>query len=220
METKTATENGMAGKTGAQSITNDRDFVLPDMPPGTIRLDIACGQQKKSGFLGIDRAGDADIVHDLTCYPWPIETGSVYEAHCAHYVEHLGDLLSIENGQIVRRDGLIAFMEELYRIMIPGGLVRITCPYYTSGRAWQDPTHRRAMTNLSMKYFDQTWLRQAKVDHYAIKADFESINTILVFTPEWESRAEEVKLYHAIHAWNVVDDVVYVLRAVKPIRSA
>jgi hypothetical protein len=39
-----------------------------------MNLDIACGQNKADGWVGIDIAADthADIVHDLLSFPWPI----------------------------------------------------------------------------------------------------------------------------------------------------
>ncbi len=210
---------------GVRSITTDPDFVMPEVHADALRLDLACGQQKRKGFLGVDISGDADIVCDLSKFPWPFETSSVYEINCAHYIEHLGEILEIDTTdssrgpQIKRKDALIAFMEEVYRILIPLGTANITGPYYASQRAWQDPTHRRPLTPLTMSYFDQVWLKLAKVDHYDIQCDFESVNKVLCFSPEYEPRAEEAKVWAATHEWNVVDDIMWVLRAHKPMRT-
>jgi hypothetical protein len=61
-----------------------------------VKLDIACGQAKKEGFIGVDiaRLPGVDIVHDLEQFPWPFDDNSIEEARCSHYVEHTKDLLN------------------------------------------------------------------------------------------------------------------------------
>src|SRR5437588_706100 len=103
------------------------------MPPTPLKLDIACGRRKRPGFTGIDIAHlpEVDIVHDLERFPWPVESESVGEAFCSHYIEHTPNLMQ--------------FMNELYRVMKRGAVCTILAPYYTSIGAWQDPTHTRAI---------------------------------------------------------------------------
>ena len=56
-----------------------------------IKLDIACGQRKQAGYVGIDIAAceGVDVVHNLNHYPWPVEGESVTDAYCSHYIEHI-----------------------------------------------------------------------------------------------------------------------------------
>lgn len=189
---------------GRSSITLDEDFSLPETPPGLIRLDLACGQQKRKGFIGVDIVSSlADITWDLIQYPWPFDDNSVFEINCAHYIEHVNDLEK--------------FMKECYRIMTPLGLVTLNGPYYTSVRATQDYTHVRQLNEITMKYFDQIWLKASSLDKiYVHGVDFESINTVFLYTNEWASRAEEARLYALKHYWNVADDIMYILRCHKP----
>lgn len=109
----------------------------------TLRLDLACGEIKKEGFVGVDIAPlpGVDIVHDLAKFPWPFQDQSVDEVIVSHYVEHAPDL--------------IAFMNELYRITKPGAKVCITGPYYSSIRCWQDPTHVQALSEETFSYFNK-----------------------------------------------------------------
>ena len=85
----------------------------------TLKLDLGCGRHKREGFLGVDSSPDcgADVVHDLNVIPWPFEDASVDEVNCSHFLEHL--------------DGAerIVFMNELYRVMKPGGLLSIQMGY-------------------------------------------------------------------------------------------
>jgi len=202
---------GIKGE-GRQSITADPEFTLPETPEGMLRLDLACGKAKREGFIGIDhknlssqyKVGEFKQV-DLEQYPWPFEDNSVYEIHCSHYVEHVTDLK--------------AFMEEVYRILMPKGSISMQGPYWANVRCWQDFTHKRALTDNTMKYFDQTWLKANGLEHYDVKADFESINTVYMFSEEWKPRADEAKIYALKHYINVCDDIQYILRVVKPMRS-
>ena len=92
----------------------------------TVKLDLACGQRKQEGFIGVDISPQegVDVVIDLEKYPWPFEDNSVDEVHCAHFIEHLNDFSG--------------FFNELYRIMKVGAEANISCPYFTSIRNVQD----------------------------------------------------------------------------------
>lgn len=182
----------------AQMLTCDEDFKKPDVG-NLLRLDLACGQHKKEGFLGVDlHSEQADIKHDLGVFPWPFEDCSVYEIHCSHYVEHVKDL--------------VAFMEEIYRVLMPLGTIRIICPYYTSVRAWQDPTHVRPITEITFDYFDPDKQKMMGVDHYFGKANFEVLHRRYYLNPEWEHRAEEVQMWALRHYFNVCADIEFQLR--------
>ena len=84
-----------------------------------LRLDLACGSNKQPGFTGVDvrDVEGVDIVHDLEKFPWPFEDESVGLAIASHYIEHLKPWLSI------------AFMDEVWRILIPGGTFCASTPY-------------------------------------------------------------------------------------------
>lgn len=186
----------------------DEEFsMIKEAPPGLIRLDLACGQSKREGFTGVDiKPGCSDLSFDLMKSNWPIADNSVYEVYCSHFVEHVSDLRT--------------FMSEVYRVLCPHGIASIIGPYYSSERAWQDFTHVRALTQLTFRYFDQTWLKQTKLDHYEVDVDFEPINVALIFDPSWAPRGDEAKAWAMKHYINVVSDIKYVLRAIKPIRSS
>lgn len=163
-----------------------------------MKLDIACGQRKKEGFTGIDIAElpEVDIVHDLNVYPWPIESESVEEVSCEHYIEHTLCLMK--------------FLNELHRVMKPGAKAHIVAPYYTSMRAFQDPTHVRMITEATFVYFNKAWRVDQKLEHYPITADFDYIFAYGV-APEWANRSEETRAFAIRHYWNVVADIIVTL---------
>ncbi len=163
-----------------------------------IRINVACGQIKMDGFIGIDKAKtDAtDIIHDLETYPWPIEDNSVDEILCSHFVEHVKDL--------------IKFVDEMHRIMKQGAKATIIAPYYANMRAIQDPTHVRSICEATFLYFNEGWRKANKLEHYSIASDFDFSYGYSV-SPEWTNRSEEARVFAMKHYINVINDIHVVL---------
>lgn len=109
-----------------------------------MKLDIACGGNKQSGFTGIDirNLEGVDIVHDLELFPWPIKSGIVVTAIASHYIEHIKPWFSID------------FMNEVWRILVTGGTFCAVTPYPGSRGFWQDPTHCNGWNEATFQYFD------------------------------------------------------------------
>lgn len=157
------------------------------------KIDIACGQNKQPGFYGIDIAGDADLIYDLSRYPWTFaEDNSIDELFCSHYIEHVDDL--------------IAFMDECWRILRVGGTMTVIAPYYSSVRCWQDPTHKHAISEMSFLYYNKGWRDANKLDHYPIKSDFDFVYGY-VLSDEWANRSQEAQQFAVKHYINVVNDI-------------
>lgn len=169
-----------------------------------MKLDIACGQNTRQGFKGVDIAPGkgVDFVWDLDKFPWePFKDNSVEEVHCSHYLEHTTDIMK--------------FMDEIWRICEDGAKVTFISPYYTSMRAWQDPTHKRAISEATFLYFNKEWREQNKLTHYPIKSNFKGERMIVFFAPPWDKKTEEARQFAQQHYWNVVSDILIELRVVK-----
>jgi len=162
------------------------------------KLNLACGQNKIEGYFGIDykQTEGVDAVMDLEWFPWSIESESAEDIICSHYVEHTPDL--------------IAFMDEVYRILIPGGKIKVIAPYYTSIRCWQDPTHKRAISEATFLYFNKAWRDTNRLDHYGIKSDFDFTYGYDI-AQDWVSRSQESRDFAMRHYWNVINDIHVVL---------
>jgi len=171
-----------------------------------LKLDLACGNSKKEGFKGIDiaKTDSTDYVFDLTKYPWPIESDSVEEINCSHYVEHIPHDINNPNDS---RDGLIQFMDEIYRILKPKGKVSIQVPYLTSVRAFQDPTHRRFICKESFQYFNQEWLKAWNLEHYNIKSNFDVTYSYFI-NNELVLKSKEIREHAFNKEWNAIDDLL------------
>jgi hypothetical protein len=178
-----------------------------------IKLDLGSGPNPKEGFLGVDirHFGDAKdskvgLVHDLRT-PWPWTDGQVEEAHCSHFLEHLTGLERVH------------FVNELYRVLIPGGKCLLVTPHWASTRAYGDYTHQwPPVSEFWFYYLNAEW-RTANAPHNDLYAcDFEATWGYSLH-PQIASRNQEYQ-QHALTFWReAAQDMVCTLvkRAAKPV---
>lgn len=97
-----------------------------------MNLDLGCGPNKKEGFTGVDRIAFEGVDHvcNIGVDPLPFGDGTVEEAHASHFVEHL------------TAQERINLVNELYRVLKPGGKATIITPHWASARAYGDLTHQ------------------------------------------------------------------------------
>jgi SAM-dependent methyltransferase len=148
---------------------------------GGIQLDVGCGATKQpGGYVGMDyRALDGvDIVHNVLTYPWPLPDESVIRAICSHLVEHIPPhppdprlasfvQLMIDKGAITEEEAgaslgdwrdstprFIRFMNEVWRVLKPGGQFAVMLPHGYSPGQLQDPSHCNPSNEATWAYFD------------------------------------------------------------------
>ena len=133
-------------------MTTDINALINEM--SGIRLDIGCGQNKQDGFVGLDvrELPGVEIVHDVNVHPWPLPDECVLVAMCSHLVEHIPPTVITPDGST--RFPFVEFMDELWRVMKPGGKVMISHPHGTSQGFLQDPTHVNSLNEATWAYFD------------------------------------------------------------------
>jgi len=165
-----------------------------------VKLDLACGQRKIEGYLGVDKyeTGCTDIVHDLLVYPWPFEDNSVDEVVCVHFLEHIPGRERPK------------FMDELWRVMKVGGKVIFSVPPWNSERAYQDYTHEwPPLTPSSFAYWDREWREKMGLTHgdYEMKCNFRC-QLGANMAEDWKSRAYEVQQFSAKYYVNTSTDLI------------
>jgi SAM-dependent methyltransferase len=113
-------------------------FDLLPTGPGPI-LDIGCGSAKVAGATGLDISPDtdADIVHDLDTFPYPIEDSSFDQLLLQDVIEHLREPIRV--------------FEELHRIARPGARIQLRTPHFSSVLAYGDPTHRHYFSTVAIR---------------------------------------------------------------------
>lgn len=82
---------------------------------------------------GVDVQADLNEPLDL------LPTGSVEAVHCRHLLEHI--------------DNLLPLLEELHRVVRPGGEIDIRVPHFSNPYGYSDPTHVRFFGLYSFFYF-------------------------------------------------------------------
>ncbi len=179
-----------------------------------LRLSLACGNRKPDGFKGVDIAKTeaADYVQDLLTFPWSqFADNSVDEIECSHFIEHIPH----GNGY---NDPFFQFFDEIHRILKPAefdpsnpnipirGFAHVVSPYYSSMRAWQDPTHQRAISEASFLYLNKQWRVDNLLEHYPVHCDFD-FSYGYALDPALQNRNQDMQGF-AIHNYiNAVNDI-------------
>lgn len=104
-------------------------------------LDVGCGDAKVEGAIGLDccELPGVDIVHDLTNYPWPIEDNKFDKVYLNNLIEHLPDTIKV--------------MEEVHRVLKPGGEVIISVVYWNHKHSISDPQHVSFFNEVTWEFF-------------------------------------------------------------------
>jgi SAM-dependent methyltransferase len=133
-----------------------------------VKLDLGCGKNKVPGAIGVDVAPveGVDVVADFN-WGLPFADSSVDEVHCSHVLEHVPHFL--------------AFMEEIWRVLRPGGRAYIRFPHASSSfHTWKDPTHYRPLLVATFHYFD-TATEDGYLYGYYSRARFRIVRSRLRF---------------------------------------
>ncbi len=121
------------------------------------KLNIGCGLDFLPNCTNHDLTKfdkRVDIAHDLNVMPWPWESNTFDEVIAKSVLEHLVP-------------DLVQTLDEIHRILKPGGLVTLKLPYWRSDIAWQDPTHRWKFSLMSFEQFDPGTKRGKEYAHYS-----------------------------------------------------
>jgi SAM-dependent methyltransferase len=130
-----------------------------------LKLNLGSGIQPRPGYINVDLRTTArpDIIADLNHFPYPFARSAFEEVLALDVVEHLSDVTR--------------FMEEVHDLLVPGGLLEITTPHFSSANSYTDPTHRHHFGFFSFDYFTP----DSKYSFYS-RASFAIENKTVVFT--------------------------------------
>jgi hypothetical protein len=119
------------------------------------------------------------------------------EIHCSHFFEHVPGKM---RGK---------WVDEMYRILAPGGKVTVITPYFQSVRATQDYTHEwLPVSPNTYLYFNKKWREDNKLTHghYDLKCDFDFTYGYSL-SGAWASKSEETRNFGILHYNGVIDDL-------------
>lgn len=106
-----------------------------------IKLNLGGGLRPLPGYYHLDLVDlpGVDIQADLNEPLDKLPDGSVDAIHCRHLLEHI--------------DNFLPLLEELHRVVRPGGEIDIRVPHFSNPYGYSDPTHVRFFGLYSFFYF-------------------------------------------------------------------
>jgi SAM-dependent methyltransferase len=122
-------------------------------------LDLGCGQNPRNPFqmeeiYGIDIREDIDsriFMADLAIEPIPFDSNFFDGVSAFDFIEHMPRVIYAPG----RRFCFVELMNEIYRVLKPGGLFYSFTPAFPASAAWRDPTHVNIITEETYPlYFD------------------------------------------------------------------
>ena len=142
---------------------------------GRKTLDIGCGKNPRNPFgsdlvYGVDLSADLDnriSAADLVSEPIPFSTAEFDFVTAFDFLEHIPRVAYLP----ARAFPFVNLMNEIWRVLKPGGLFLSVTPAYPFLSAFDDPTHVNFITiNTFPKYFDNRF-RYAAI--YGFRGSFE-----------------------------------------------
>ncbi len=111
------------------------------------KLNFGAGQDIKEDCVNLDMGGypRIDVVWNLNKLPLPFRDNEFEEILAYNILEHVN---------------YVPLMEELYGILKPGGVIKITVPHFTYVEAYADPTHINRFSFLTFSYFVKGGIRE------------------------------------------------------------
>lgn len=140
---------------------------------GLACLDLGAAHAKPGAYLGVDMRPDrgVDIVARLP-EPVPLPDGSVGVIRAVDFFEHVADK--------------VALINELHRLLAPGGVIVSQTPSTDGRGAFQDPTHVAFYNENSFWYYtDENYTRYVP----EIRARFQVSRLHTHFPSEWHRQA-------------------------------
>lgn len=130
----------------------------PSPLQGPVRLNLGCGRDVRdgrAGWVNVDIAPlkGVDVVCDLAEPPYPFAAAAADHVLMSHVLEHLEDTVTV--------------LEEVHRILRPGGTAEVVVPHFRHRNAFTDPTHRRFFTEESMDYFTDEGHGPRRLNYYS-----------------------------------------------------
>lgn len=104
------------------------------------KLNLGCGTDIKEEWVNLDSSPlpGVDVVHDIATLHLPFGDEEFDEILCQDILEHLD---------------YVPVLQDLHRILKPGGTLTIRVPHFTSKHNFIDPTHQRLFSVNTFDFF-------------------------------------------------------------------
>jgi len=175
----------------------------------TKHLDLGCGSVPRNPYQR-DEMYAVDLVvpegsdplrfrkANLSLEPIPFPDNTFDSVSAFDFFEHVPRILNkTENGRGTRFP-FIELMDEIHRVLQPGGHLYALTPAYPSPEAFQDPTHVNTITDGTWRYFcgEAPMARM-----YGFGGTFQLLRNEWALHPEAFSASAELKLLRRLKRW-------------------
>lgn len=137
---------------------------------GKIILELGGGPNKKLDRINIDlvEAEGVDFVFDLENGLPFLPNNSIDEIHSSSFFEHISRFEFL--------------MEEIYRVLKPGGNLFVFVPHFSNPYFYSDPTHKRFFGLYTFSYFSKSHFPyRRKVPKFYNSCDFRIKKQKIIF---------------------------------------
>ena len=151
-------------------------------------LDLGCGSNPHNPYNAVQLFG-CDLKHpegvhnvsfvdfktaDLAFEDIPFQDGTFDSVSAINFLEHIPR--QVAYGHLQTRNSFIELMNEIHRVLKPGGRFFAVSPVYPHSDAFTDPTHVNFITRFSHRYFV---LPSLTADQYGFTGKFKEINVVV-----------------------------------------
>lgn len=122
----------------------------------TVSIDLGSGPFPRNPYNAIEvwgvdlEPGMMTKAADLAVAPIPFPDGYADYVTAYDFLEHIPRVLYVDG---VRRLPFVALMQDVWRVLKPGGLFRAHTPCYPAPEVFVDPTHCNPITEGTVSYF-------------------------------------------------------------------
>jgi SAM-dependent methyltransferase len=139
-----------------------RNVQGPFAPPARPRLHLGCGRKILDGYVNVDVVDGPGV--DLVC---DVARGIPFPDSC------FDEVLAVDFIEHIAPPHVIAMMNDVWRVLRPGGTFKIHVPQAPGITAFQDPTHVSFWNEESFTYYQAGHRRREGYGvHYGIVAKF------------------------------------------------
>ncbi|HET6404507.1 MAG TPA: methyltransferase domain-containing protein [Candidatus Thermoplasmatota archaeon] len=95
----------------------------------------------------------ADVYFDAFELPWPLQDNEFDLVKAYDFLEHVPHTVFDKDRRAVKGDGFIVVMDELWRILKPGGVLEARFPAFQHKNNYIDPTHTRQVVKPTFEFY-------------------------------------------------------------------
>jgi SAM-dependent methyltransferase len=144
----------------------------------TKSLDLGCGPIIRNPYeadlaFGIDLIGPETEnlkIADLAIQPIPFDDSSFNFVTAYDFIEHIPRLTYLDGKRL---HPFIELMNEIHRVLVPGGIFLAHTPAFPRQEAFQDPTHVNIISENTIQYFAGDSVETCK--SYGFYGEFEIV---------------------------------------------